>query len=171
MPTTLPSMLCGAGATVVGNLARFREHERFFKSIDQHNLPGLERAFQNVDAKTGKTRDRRSQVFARRFTEDDIISSTITNDNVQGEISLDQPATPSAPPSFRPVTGRPASRWAEIRAANGNVVGHSSWDRLRQKHERARTEPGDSSTGAPEVDRATEQARFDAMLEKERNMK
>lgn len=80
MPGTLPSMLCGAGATVLGNLARFREHEQFFKSIDQHDLPGLERALQNVDAKTGRTRNTQSgAMFARRFSEDDVVPSNMIN--------------------------------------------------------------------------------------------
>ncbi|THV04849.1 hypothetical protein K435DRAFT_961581 [Dendrothele bispora CBS 962.96] len=67
------------------------------------------------------------------------------------------------------------SKWDEIRALNSNKAPVSSWDALRQKHERAQIP---ASTGTPpppqpdrDVDRAQAQAEFDAMVEKERNMK
>lgn len=70
----------------------------------------------------------------------------------------------------------PASRWDEIRAANARGAKPSSWDTLRQGHERTKGQVSDnlisnqapSMTNDADAERAQEQARFDAMLEAER---
>ncbi|CCM05169.1 uncharacterized protein FIBRA_07378 [Fibroporia radiculosa] len=74
-------------------------------------------------------------------------------------------ASPEAP-------SRPASRWQEIRAANSRGAGlPSSWDVLRQTHERSRLPDDAQSTNQPPMtDRAREQAQFDALLEAERRI-
>ncbi|EMD42227.1 hypothetical protein CERSUDRAFT_110760 [Gelatoporia subvermispora B] len=64
---------------------------------------------------------------------------------------------------------RPRTRWDELRVANArNVASDSSWESLRQIHERQQvstSQPDDQ----PEMDeRALEQAKFDALLEEER---
>ncbi|KAK0506179.1 hypothetical protein EDD18DRAFT_20996 [Armillaria luteobubalina] len=66
------------------------------------------------------------------------------------------------------------SRWDQIRAANARNPGTSSWDTLRQSHERVSVQRSQFgvSTNPDEFarnDQATEQARFDALLEQERN--
>jgi len=68
------------------------------------------------------------------------------------------------------------SKWDQIRAANSRTSTHSSWDALRQKHERARLPPSPPSGSETFErtrggDRAAEQAEFDELLDKERNMK
>ncbi|KAK0465076.1 uncharacterized protein EV420DRAFT_1637241 [Desarmillaria tabescens] len=78
----------------------------------------------------------------------------------------------SSTPSPAPTTA--SSRWEQIRAANARNPGMSSWDTLRQNHERVsikRTQSGGSSNPDEFTrdDQATEQARFDALLEQERN--
>ncbi|KAG7450420.1 uncharacterized protein BT62DRAFT_927720 [Guyanagaster necrorhizus] len=86
-----------------------------------------------------------------------------------------QPALGHRPVPLAPSISSPApSRWEQIRAANAQNPGASSWDTLRQNHERVcvrRSQLGGSSN--PEEltrdDQATEQARFDALLEQERN--
>ncbi|KAH8102433.1 hypothetical protein BXZ70DRAFT_1006359 [Cristinia sonorae] len=64
----------------------------------------------------------------------------------------------------------PKSRWDEIRAANSRGISKSSsWDVLREKHERGRVAPQESQpTSSHDADRAMEQAKFDALLEAER---
>ena len=60
-------------------------------------------------------------------------------------------------------------RWDELRAANIKQAGrNSSWDALRQSHERERIADGTDASQSTENDRAQEQAQFDAMLEAER---
>lgn len=69
------------------------------------------------------------------------------------------------------------SRWDEIRAANARTSRASSWDTLRQQHERGQNtdyvqqpaSPANTPTSA-DLERAQEQARFDAMLEAERRL-
>lgn len=75
-------------------------------------------------------------------------------------------------PSAAPTTA--SSRWDQIRAANARNPGTSSWDTLRQSHERVSVQRSQFgvSTNPDEFarnDQATEQARFDALLEQERN--
>ena len=66
------------------------------------------------------------------------------------------------PPADKPSLD---SRWDEIRAANARNTGRqSSWDALRQNHERDRVQKAEGESGS---ERAQEQARFDAMLEAE----
>lgn len=60
-------------------------------------------------------------------------------------------------------------RWDELRAANIKQAGlNSSWDALRQSHERGRVADATDASQSTENDRAQEQAQFDAMLEAER---
>jgi len=67
-----------------------------------------------------------------------------------------------------------SSKWEQIRA-NSNVSRNSSWDAIRQSHERNHViNPGDTDNCDYETryeDRAKEQAKFDALLEKERNIR
>ncbi|KAL4064919.1 hypothetical protein V8B97DRAFT_1919869 [Scleroderma yunnanense] len=65
------------------------------------------------------------------------------------------------------------SRWDEIRAANARGVGqHSTWDVIRQRHERHKvsspSSTGDESANNEQEDRVVAQARFEAMVEAER---
>ncbi|EGO03506.1 hypothetical protein SERLA73DRAFT_175014 [Serpula lacrymans var. lacrymans S7.3] len=69
--------------------------------------------------------------------------------------------------SSNTAASQPAARWNEIRAANARAAGQqSSWDAIRQKHERNRLPNSSSNTVVDE--RALEQAKFDAMIEAER---
>lgn len=74
--------------------------------------------------------------------------------------------------------------WDRIRAANIRTAGSSSWDALRQKHESTRIQNRVPDTTVDDVNaepagqakieamnRAEEQAKFDALLDRERNMK
>jgi len=67
----------------------------------------------------------------------------------------------------------PASKWEDIRNANARNVGRqTSWDVLRQRHERSKlpnsTSPPDGSPAGNTDERTAAQARFDALLEAER---
>jgi len=69
---------------------------------------------------------------------------------------------------------RNLSRWDQIRTATSDTTTSSSWDTLRQKHEKMRVQKSsintDRQTNAQADDRTAEQARFDVLLEKERNI-
>ncbi|GJE87628.1 hypothetical protein PsYK624_037110 [Phanerochaete sordida] len=87
------------------------------------------------------------------------------------------PDTPGA--QGAQVAAHAKSRWNEIRTANARGAQASSWDALRQQHERRRNvddvQQQQPPAGLPgmsdlEAERAQEQARFDAMLEAERKI-
>jgi hypothetical protein len=66
-----------------------------------------------------------------------------------------------------------SSRWDQIRVANAAKTASSSWDAVRQKHEKRRVSgspTSDQNASGPMDDRAAEQANFDALLEKERSL-
>jgi hypothetical protein len=73
-----------------------------------------------------------------------------------------------------PQATQPKNRWEEIRAANARSVGYaSSWDAIRQRHERNRlpnstSSPRNDPPSSGMDDRTAEQAKFDAILEAER---
>lgn len=73
-----------------------------------------------------------------------------------------------------PQATQPKNRWEEIRAANARSAGYvSSWDTIRQRHERNRlpyptSSPSNDTPSSGMDDRTVEQAKFDAMLEAER---
>jgi len=80
-------------------------------------------------------------------------------DSIDGDVSRSDPT-------------QVRTRWNEIRAANSRSAGQSSWDTIRQRHERSRLP---DPTGAPPSDRSPEadergaaRAKFDALLEAER---
>ena len=68
---------------------------------------------------------------------------------------------------------RRRSRWDEIRAVNSRSTSQSSWDTIRQRHERSRLpdssiSASDNSVITEAQERAAAQAKFDALLEAER---
>ncbi|KAF9240864.1 hypothetical protein BU15DRAFT_73719 [Melanogaster broomeanus] len=73
----------------------------------------------------------------------------------------------------KPPETSPASKWEDIRNANARNVGRqTSWDVLRQRHERSKlpnsTSSPDGSPAGNTDERTAAQARFDALLEAER---
>ena len=69
----------------------------------------------------------------------------------------------------------PKNRWDEIRAANARGVGqYSTWDAIRQRHERHKISSPSSATNGvandEEEDRMAARARFEAMIEAERRI-
>lgn len=84
--------------------------------------------------------------------------------SIPSEIVFTAEATPVA--SSDDVT---INRWDAIRTANARSAGrNSTWDTLRQNHEREKVVGIDEASSTNESDRAREQAQFDAMLEAER---
>lgn len=83
----------------------------------------------------------------------------------ESSFSAQRAETPSGPPT----DSKPRSRWDELRAVSArNAASPSSWESLRQTHERQQVSRPEADN-QPEMDeRALEQAKFDAMLEEER---
>lgn len=70
--------------------------------------------------------------------------------------------------------GRSSSKWDQIRASNTVASRSSTWDTLRQKHEKPQTQkPQNDSPRRNENasdGQTLDQAQFDALLDKERNL-
>ncbi|KAF8976448.1 hypothetical protein BDQ17DRAFT_1441108 [Cyathus striatus] len=140
----------------LGQFAHLAAHLNFVQSIQ--NLTGFEFALSNIRKETGIP-------FSR--------GPVILRYSVQNQ--SDDASAEDA--SYLPVATqqqKQVSKWDELRAINEHATKRSSWDTLRQQHERNHTgeKPEDhNDCFKMEKDRTTEQAEFDALLDKERNFK
>ncbi|RDB28817.1 hypothetical protein Hypma_015432 [Hypsizygus marmoreus] len=154
---------------VIGHALSLTAHFNFVRSIE--NPDGFSQAMDNIQKNTGSFAPQ-GPVIVRQ-------GRKIEVDHDPDAPPLDSSPTPapsSAPTdSLTPI--KPATKWDEIRALNARAASNSSWDALRQRHERARVPAPSSSPSEDDFertrgdDRAAEQARFDELLEKERHMK
>lgn len=126
----------------------------------------------------------------------DNVKTRIEHPGSTSPISSDLPPVQDAPAPIPPVlpsrsdatnapavaqtSSTPASAWDRIRAANAKQGQPSSWDSLRQTHERSRISGATQKQASPgeegnkfydDTDKAAEQAKFDELLEKERNFR
>ncbi|KAF8642402.1 hypothetical protein AX16_009668 [Volvariella volvacea WC 439] len=156
------TLLSAASLTgfMVGRALALHAHVKFVRSIQ--DPAGFSRALENVQNNSG--------VFVPRGPE--IVRQYSESPPEDHEPALDSWVTQSAKPDAKeaPPTKQSAStsRWEEIRAANSPIAKDSSWDRIRQNHERVNL-PASPSDSDPNTQRRLEQAEFDAMLERERN--
>lgn len=157
----------------VGAVSSVREHYQFARSIE--NPAGFAQAMQNIQRKLG-------QPVMRPIGRPQ--DHTSADDHSQErDFQLPPPrASLEQPPMTKPTTS--TGTWDRIRAANVRTAGNSSWDTLRQKHESARIQNRVPDTTVDDVNgepvgqakieimsRTEEQAKFDALLDRERNMK
>jgi len=141
-------------SVLYGEYRRNRAHQTFIRSLD--NIKGFIQALENVNTKAGGGKP----IFGGTVNTNanDMESSGIEDGDIQSqEPDKKRPATPTArTPSVL--------RWEQIRAANARTTGqNSSWDALRQKHERSIISA--SSANERDDNVSDEQARFDAMVE------
>lgn len=94
-----------------------------------------------------------------------MFSAYETFDSTSTSHGAPNPTTPGSTSTNSPSHGR----WDELRTASIKQMGrNSSWDALRQSHERERIADATDASQSTENDRVHEQAQFDAMLEAER---
>ncbi|KAF9460803.1 hypothetical protein BDZ94DRAFT_1222422 [Collybia nuda] len=150
---------------VVGHVISLSAHFKFVRSIE--NPVGFSHAMENIRMSTGGSAPP---------------GPIIVREGGKWSVEHDPDAPPTEPHSApAPPTNSVAvsssikhpSKWDQIRNANSRTANSSSWDLLRQNHERGRMASGRESEDDPEqikdYDRAAEQAKFNALLEKERN--
>ncbi|KAG6897344.1 hypothetical protein C0992_002270 [Termitomyces sp. T32_za158] len=147
------------GGSLAGQALMLSAHINFLRSLE--NPSGFVQAIDNIrkNSSLGPTITRSDSKWA------------VDTDPTPTESSRPRPSTPDNP------SANPPSKWDQIRAANVRPSTNSSWDALRQNHERTSVSSV-SSDPDPDAfhrsrnqDRAAEQARFDDMLERERNIK
>ncbi|KAH9837134.1 uncharacterized protein C8Q71DRAFT_756910 [Rhodofomes roseus] len=179
--TTLFATFAGFAGAAWGHFRRAEAHATFTSLLDDPVT--FSQALENVNRRTGGVRPlgwtlQRAREIARR--EDVHGNSETPSDNgwspeaVAGDQPVSLPASASrpAPATVSEAQNRPKSRWGDIRAANTRGgAQQSSWDVLRQSHERNKIDT-DTPEGRPaeETSRTDEQAQFDALLEAERRL-
>ncbi|KAJ7103243.1 hypothetical protein B0H15DRAFT_202514 [Mycena belliarum] len=163
---------------VVGRGLRLYSHRRYFRSIE--NIDGFARAMANVQDKVGY--DNTGFINLSRplsFSHGQHASFQPEADTPYGgslDSSTTAPVVPVVPAPKIPVA---KSRWEELRAARTDGPS-KAWENIRQgrkpdgtalsKPSAPESDSGQSWTNETfrDSDRAAEQARFDAMLERER---
>ncbi|KAH7931089.1 hypothetical protein BV22DRAFT_1027852 [Leucogyrophana mollusca] len=161
---------------VYGQVRQVLAHRQFTQALE--NPKGFIQALSNVDRRLGG--DGNLGFTLERIRAEDSGQKSEPSRIEPGFEMVREDNWDRVPSSSNsiPASGQPSqpaelkSRWEEIRAANTRNAGRqSSWDTIRQQHERSRL-PGstsqDSSVAETQDDRALEQAKFDAMLEAER---
>ncbi|KAG1881766.1 hypothetical protein C8R48DRAFT_682144 [Suillus tomentosus] len=171
----------GSGAAtaiglVFGGVRQVLAHRQFTEALE--NPAGFIEALRNVDRRLGG--DGQLGFTLSRIRKDaarlDNTATSGTSQEHGPEMVSEENWGASLPHSDAPspqVT-QPKNRWEEIRAANARSAGYvSSWDTIRQRHERNRlpyptSSPSNDPPSSGMDDRTAEQAKFDAMLEAER---
>ncbi|OBZ80085.1 hypothetical protein A0H81_00959 [Grifola frondosa] len=167
-----------------GQLRRAKAHWDFGQQLENPN--GFSQALENVNRRTGGTEPlgwalRRAQEIHKDVTQADVHGDVSQPVEVSWEQDGGQaaPSDGAARQKLRVLeeasnenARHPSSRWEELRAANARNAGKSSsWDALRQNHERQQVPDHIQTASSPETDdRVRAQAEFDAVVEAERRL-
>ncbi|KAF5377435.1 hypothetical protein D9615_005322 [Tricholomella constricta] len=160
------------GGFLIGHVMSLSAHYNFVRSIE--NPEGFSQALDNIQKNTGSF-PLPGPIIVRQggkwAVDHDPDTPPIHTPPMTRDTTAPSPTTDTAPASIKST-----SKWDQIRAVNSRTSTNSSWDALRQNHERARVpaSPTSMNEGFERTraeDRAAEQAKFDELLEKERNMK
>ncbi|CDO73217.1 hypothetical protein BN946_scf185007.g272 [Trametes cinnabarina] len=183
-PTTIVGVSAASGYGI-GIIHYIRQHKKFAHELQDREAFLL--ALDNVNRRIGNTvplfpqldRDKLlARIRQRRQENGEVLDpgieivSDIGDDTDSSAYVDSNPEGPDLEPSHS--TGRFKSTWEAIREANARNAGRqSTWDELRQRHERQRAVgrgQARQSEPAEEIEdpRAKAQAEFDAILEAER---
>jgi hypothetical protein len=172
------------GSLALGNAFTLKSHFDFVRSLN--NPAGFAGAIDRLQKQSGIQLPR-SLVIQRKYAIEEGLHGDMEQN--QGLCSiLRQPlhlnrfcldaASPEPEPLQQPMTpiqqGRSPSKWDQIRASNNAASPSSTWDTLRQKHEKPQTQKSQNDSprrNENALDGQTlDQAQFDALLEKERDL-
>ncbi|KAI0721236.1 hypothetical protein C8T65DRAFT_631088 [Cerioporus squamosus] len=180
-PTTIVGVSAVSGYGF-GLAHYFRKHREFARELDDRQAFLL--VLENVNKRLGNPNRLFPQLDNNR-----ILESVMKRKQESGEVlapgveligdstpeSLTNGSTPAPKVTEESSPSRPKSVWEAIREANAQNTGkRSSWDELRQRHERERVsdrvsvQPQASTSSDLEDPRVQAQAEFDAILEAER---
>jgi hypothetical protein len=160
---------------VFGRVRQVLAHKQFTEALE--NPAGFMEALCNVDRKIGGDGQLGFTLARIRKDAAHLDTTTFGSGQEHGPEMVSEEnwkkswPHSNAPDAAPPQAAQPKNRWEEIRAANARSAGYvSSWDTIRQRHERNRLPDSTSSptNDPPLSDRTAEQAKFDAILEAER---
>lgn len=171
---------CSGAATLIGivfgQVRQALAHRQFAEALE--NPAGFMEALHNVDSRLGGNGQLGFTLVRLRNDAahlDNPPASQEHGPEMVSEENWKKSWSHSNPPdAASPQATQPQNRWEEIRAANARSVGYaSSWDAIRQRHERNRlpnstSSPRNDPPSSGVDDRTAEQAKFDAILEAER---
>ncbi|KAF8974013.1 hypothetical protein BDZ97DRAFT_1777987 [Flammula alnicola] len=144
----------GFGGYGFGKMAFLSAHFNYLRSIE--NPHGFQKAMEHVQAQVGAPK---AGIIIERPYEisPDDLDPDHTPDN---ESQLILP-TASDSQSGKAPAQKPHTKWDEIRAANNRTAQNSSWDSLRQKHEREAVKPKANEDSLWDVDAPAEKVDTD----------
>ncbi|KAH9858196.1 hypothetical protein C2E23DRAFT_803051 [Lenzites betulinus] len=178
-----PTSIVGVSAATgygAGIVHYFSEHKRFARQLEDREAFLV--VLDNVNRRLGNTaplfpqvdRDRiMERIRKRREEHGEVLDAgvDIVTDINDSTDSTSFTGTPPPTDASHEPSARQKSTWDAIREANARASGrNSSWDELRQRHERQRTAGRVQQKEPVEIQdpRAQAQAEFDAILEVER---
>jgi hypothetical protein len=126
----LATFTLGFTGYTFGKLSMLRAHYDYVRNLE--NPAGFEKAMENVQAKLGGLVPQ-GFVIERVYEPSPDDHSNQNESIILPTASDDSPTRQSSQASEQP----PLSKWDQIRKMNDNTSKNSSWDTLRQKHERS----------------------------------
>ncbi|KIM48116.1 hypothetical protein M413DRAFT_439827 [Hebeloma cylindrosporum] len=134
------NVTAGLGGFAFGRLAVISAHYKYFCSIE--NPGGFGKAMENIQSEVGAPK--LGLVMSRAYQ-----PSSDDNQTPDDGLQLILPSSNSESSKPKP-SDKERSKWEQIRAANNRTARNSSWDSLRQKHERETVNPRSEGADNPE---------------------
>ncbi|KAF8640929.1 hypothetical protein AX17_000576 [Amanita inopinata Kibby_2008] len=160
---------------VLGHTFSVSQHYKFVRALE--DPIGFSRALENIQRDLGGVVPQGPVIIRHCRSPDSDHDEHAAHESAEPSYS---PVVPSPLPTANPTSPplKSTSRWDHIRAENARTTSLSSWDAIRQKHEKTQLSKSGVSVRANSEERqerrhddgATEQAQFDALLEKERHL-
>ncbi|KAF8807493.1 hypothetical protein BYT27DRAFT_7189565 [Phlegmacium glaucopus] len=123
---------------MVGKLQQVSAHTNYLRDIE--NPDGYKRAMENIQKGLGLP-VHRGLVIGRSYQISPDASSPQQISENGPELMLPSSSSESSPSPDSSLSEKSHSRWDQIRAANSRTAQNSTWDALRQQHEKTRVKP------------------------------
>ncbi|KAF8912752.1 hypothetical protein CPB84DRAFT_1759401 [Gymnopilus junonius] len=120
----LTAFTLGFTGHLFGKLTVLNAHYNYVRSLE--NPAGFSKAMQNIQAKLGGPVPQGFIIERAYEPSPDDQNETISSDSLSTNQQTNQPLNQS-----------PLTKWDQIRKMNDNTAKNSSWDSIRQKHERS----------------------------------
>ncbi|EKM83803.1 hypothetical protein AGABI1DRAFT_110405 [Agaricus bisporus var. burnettii JB137-S8] len=155
------------GSLALGNALTLKSHFDFVRSLN--NPAGFAEAMERIQKQSGLQQPH-GPVIQRKYN---------IEEGLHGNVEQHQDLVSTEPEPLQQQTapvqqGRSSSKWDQIRASNAAASPSSTWDALRQKQQKSQPQKPQNDTPRRNEnasdDQTIDQAQFDALLDKERNV-
>lgn len=158
--------LAGFAGWTFGNVSKLYQHAQYVKSIE--NTEGYVQAIRNVESRVGISNDKFGGIHVglqAKVNDSDnheigmqtyyLRHGQLIDIHIELKTIMLPSSTDTDTSKPTPLQSQAMNKWDEIRKANGNAAKNSSWDALRQKHERegvkSRSRKSDSEPTAEQM--------------------